>query len=133
MHISVRGWGRNVGDTEIMNADLREAETLGEGGRCTFRKTYKRVLYPDNRRMTKIQITTSADLRLGGSYMLQVDLSRKEIAELFFETHSGSMVRMLRAFIDEEHREDYARSLARIAEFEERRRMRLAEPESDDA
>jgi hypothetical protein len=131
MRISARGWGRNLGDTEIMSADLREAETLGEEGRCSFGKTYKKVVNPENWRRTHVRITTSADLRFGGSYMLHVELSRREIAELFFETHTGSMVRMLRAFIDEEHREDHAQLLARIAELEGRRTARLAEGSGD--
>ena len=50
----------------------------------------------DNRRRTKVRISTGTDVRLGGTYLLHVELSRKEIAQLFFDTHTGAMVRMLR-------------------------------------
>jgi DNA-binding SARP family transcriptional activator len=51
---------------------------------------------------------------------MHVDLSRKEIAQLFFETHSGSMVRMFEAFIEEEDAEDRAEMLQRLAQMDER-------------
>ena len=130
MKISVRGWSRDVGETTIMSGSLLEAESAE---RYSIGKLYKKVLYPENRRLTQVRISTSTEVRLGGTYLLNVELSRKEIAELFFETHSGSMVRMLRAFIDEEHREEAARDLERIAQLEERRRGRLATQESGDA
>jgi len=130
MKISVRGWSRDVGETTIMSGNLLEAESAE---RYSIGKLYKKVLYPENRRLTQVRISTSTEVRLGGTYLLNVELSRKEIAELFFETHSGSMVRMLRAFIDEEHREEAARDLGRIAQLEERRRERLATQESGDA
>jgi hypothetical protein len=91
-----------------MRESLLGAETLGEGGRYSTGKLYKKVLNPDDRRRTQVRISTSTELRLGGTYPLEAELSRSEIAELFFETHSGARVRMLRAFIDEEQREDYA-------------------------
>ena len=52
--------------------------------------------------MTKVCVSTSAELRLGGSYLLQVELRRKEIAQLFYETHGGDIVRMFRSFIEDE-------------------------------
>ena len=133
MRISVRGWSRDLGETNLVSGDLEKAETLGEGGRYSVGKLYKEVKNPQDWRGTKVRISTSTEVRLGGTYLLQLELSRREIAELFFETHTGSMVRMLRAFINEEHREDYARDLARIAEIEQRRRTRMIEQESGDA
>lgn len=126
MQISVRGWGRDVGETEIMSGDLHEAETLEEGGRYSRGKVYKKILNPENRRRTKVRISTSTEVRLGGTYLLQVELTRKEIAQLFYETHSGSIVRMLRSFINEEDREDAAQVLERLSEMQERRGQRLA-------
>ena len=130
MRITVRGWGRDLGETEIMSAALADAVgALDEGGRYSRGKLYKKVLNPEDRRITKVRISTSAEVRLGGTYLLQVELSRKEIAQLFYESHSGSMVRMLRSFIDEEDNEDRARQLAELARLHERRRQRLAEVE----
>ena len=123
MRITVRGWGRDLGETEVMSAALTDAETSGD--RLSQGKLYKRVTDLDNKWRTKVYISTSADLRLGGTYLLRVELSRKEIAELFFDTHKGAMVRMIQSFIEDEEHEDHARLLAEIAQRAERRRQRL--------
>jgi hypothetical protein len=129
MRITVRGWGRDLGETEIMNVLLEETEVPGE----TFYrgKTYKKIFHADNRRRTKVRISTGTEVRLGGTYLLHIELSRKEIAQLFYETHGGSMVRMLRAFIDEEDQEDRAQLLAQIAQLNEHRGQRLAKEQAE--
>jgi hypothetical protein len=129
MRISVRGWGRDAGETEVMNGSLLEAESEPE--RYSTGKIYKKAEYLDSRIYGRVRISTSTEVRLGGKYLLHVELSKKEIAELFFETHSGSMVQMVRDFIEQEHREDAARALERIARREERNRAQLAAQESD--
>src|ERR1700733_559767 len=106
MRITVRGWGRDLGETGIMNASLDEA--VAPEASYSRGKVYKKVLNPENRRRTSLRISTGTEVRLGGTYLMHVDLSRKEIAQLFFETHNGSMVRMFRAFIEEEDAEDRA-------------------------
>jgi hypothetical protein len=129
MRITVRGWGRDLGETEIMNAGLEEAEipedTFSRG------KLYKKVLDPDDRRRTKVRISTGTEVRLGGTYLLHLELSRREIAQLFFDTHSGSMVRMFKAFIEEEEHEERARLLEQIAQMNERRRQRLVQQQAE--
>jgi hypothetical protein len=129
MRITVRGWGRDLGETEIMNASLDEA--VAPEGSYSRGKVYKKVLNPENRRRTSLRISTGTEVRLGGTYLMHVDLSRQEIAQLFFETHNGSMVRMFKAFIEEEDAEDRAEMLQRLAQMDERRRQRIidAEPE----
>jgi hypothetical protein len=127
MHITVRGWGRDQGEKEIMRAALADAET--PAGSYSRGKVYKAVLNAEDRRRTKVRVSTSAELRLGGTYLLHVELSRREIAQLFFETHTGSMVRMIRSFIEEEGREDHALLLEQMAQIDERRRERLAQKE----
>lgn len=127
MRITVRGWGRDLGKTEIMNADLADAESPPD--RYSRDHVYKTVDHPNSRSLTKVRISTSAELRLGGTYLLNVELSRKEIAQLFFDTHSGAMVRMIQSFIQEEDREDRARLLERMAQLDEHRRQRLATKE----
>jgi hypothetical protein len=62
---------------------------------------------------------------------MHVDLSRTEIAQLFFETHNGSMVRMFKAFMEEEDAEDRAEMLRRLAQMDERRRQRKIDAESE--
>lgn len=125
MRITVRGWGRDLGETEIMNGALADAEAAPD--RLTIRKLYKAVDNPEDKRRTKVRILTSTDLRLGGTYMLRVELSREDIAELFFDTHKGAMIRMIQSFIEEEAREDRAQMLAALERMSERRRQRSAQ------
>jgi len=124
MRITVRGWARDLGETEIVNAALADAETPPD--RLSQGKLYKRLDQPENKRFTKVRLFTSSDLRLGGTYLVQLELSRKEIAELFFDTHKGAMTRMIQSFIEDEEREDRAQLLAEIAQRSERRRQRVA-------
>lgn len=129
MRITMRGWGRNLGETEIMNASLSEAEV--PGGSYTRGKVYTQVLNRENRRRTSLRISTGTEVRLGGTYLMHVELSRKEIAQLFFETHNGSMVRMFKAFMEEEDAEDRAEMLQRLAQMDERRRQRMIDAKSE--
>jgi hypothetical protein len=129
MRIAVRGWSRDLGETEVMNASLLEAEV--PEGNFSLRKLYKKVLNPEDRRRTSVRISTGTEVRLGGTYLMHVELSRREIAQLFFETHNGSMVRMFKAFIEEEEAEERAEMLRRIAEMDERRRQRKIDAESE--
>jgi hypothetical protein len=129
MDIKVRGWGRNSGETMIMSARLSDAET--PEGNLSYGKLYRKVLNPEHKRMTKVRISTSTEVRLGGSYLLNVELSRKEIAQLFFETHNGAMVRMIQSFIDDEEREDAARLLELSRQRSERFKLLTEEPESE--
>ena len=132
MRITVRGWGRDLGETEVMSASLAAAETLTEGGHYSLGKLYKAILNPTDRRRTKVRVSTGTELRLGGTYLLHVELSRREIAQLFYETHTGSMVRMFRSFIEEEESEDRALLLEQIAQIDERRRQRLAQEQEEE-
>lgn len=127
MRITVRGWGRDLGETDVMNGSLADAEAIPN--RLTHGKLYKGVDNPEDKRRTKVRILTSAELRLGGTYMLRVELTRKDIAELFFDTHKGAMIRMIQSFIEEEEREERAQMLAAMERMSERRRQRLAQEE----
>jgi hypothetical protein len=127
MRIMVSGWGRNVGKTEIMNAAIGESYPEPQpGDRYARGNTYLKVLYPENRRLTKVRVSTSTEVRLGGTYLLEVELSRNEIAQLFYETHGGDIVRMFRSFIEDEERQH---DLQRLGEWAERRRQRLKKEE----
>jgi len=130
MRITVRGWSRDLGETQIMSAALPEAEKGPASGEPYERETtYLNVEHPGDRRRTKVRISKRAELRLGGNYLLEVELSRSEIAQLFYDTHSGAMVRMVRSFIEGEENEDRARQLEQWAQFEESRRQRMAQRE----
>jgi len=95
MRIVVRGWGRDEGEKLIMSAALGEAET-DSTGRYIWGATHLKV-YPST-----VLVSSSAELRLGGKYLLRVELDRNEIAELFYKTHEGDLVQMVRSFIEEE-------------------------------
>jgi hypothetical protein len=126
MRITVRGWGRDLGETELTNASLADARGASDdNGRLSRGNLYKSILYPEHRSLAGVRIATSAEMRLGGTYLLAVELSRKEIAQLFYETHSGEMVRMVRSFIEEEDR-------AELLALHERRRKRWAEAEQSE-
>lgn len=125
MRITVRGWGRDLGETEIMNVAIADAEIPPD--RLSQGKLYKSLDDLENKRFTRVRLYGSADLRLGGTYLLKVELSRKEIAELFFDTHKAAMVRMIQSFIEDEANEDRAHLLAEMAQRAERRRQRLAQ------
>src|SRR5262245_49913203 len=111
MRISVRGWGRDLGETSLLDAPLYTAEVPGD--RFSRDHLYKKVFDAENRRRTKVRISTSAEMRLGGTYLLHLELTRKEIAQLFFETHTGAMVRMIRSFVEDENKEDRAQEIER--------------------
>jgi hypothetical protein len=57
MRITVRGWARDLGETEIMNASLDEAVVVPEGS-YSRGKVYKKVLNPEDRRRTSLRIST---------------------------------------------------------------------------
>lgn len=120
MHITVRGWGRDLGETVVLSELLSEAEEPGD----TYQrnKLYKKVLEPENKQRTKVRISSGIDVRLGGRYLMHFELSRQEISRLFFETHNGAMVRMIKSFIEEEANEDRAADLAALRERIERRK-----------
>jgi hypothetical protein len=126
--------GSRCCDTRISNGSLRRAllsrEALNDaeepGDTYQRNKLYKKVLEPENKRRTKVRISSGIDVRLGGRYLMHVELSRQEISRLFFETHNGAMVRMIKSFIEEEAREDREEDLAALRERIERRK-RVAE------
>src|SRR5581483_9720453 len=119
MRITVRGWGRDQGEKEVMRAPLSEAER-GEVDRLSLGTTYLRIDYPGTPYLTKARVMTGAELRLGGNYLIQVELSRKEIDDLFYEMHSGEIVRQFRSFVAGEERQRAISLRERIAETTER-------------
>jgi len=112
MRITVRGWGRDLGETVVLSDGIEGAEE--PGGSYERDKIYKKLLEPENRRRTKVRISKGVDVRLGGRYLMHVELTRREISRLFFETHNGGMIRMIKSFIDEENAEDRAEELTAL-------------------
>jgi hypothetical protein len=108
----------NSVETVVLSDGIEGAEE--PGGSYERGKIYKKLLEPENRRRTKVRISKGVDVRLGGRYLMDVELTRQEISRLFFETHNGAMIRMIKSFIDEENAEDRAEELTALREQIER-------------
>jgi hypothetical protein len=136
MRIFVRGWRRDQGEKEIMDAPLVDAANMPEAEEdhtYSMGKTYLRVTKtyfggPD----PKVLVSAGAKLNLGGRYLVRVELSRKEIAELFYLTYGGDIVRMFASFIEDEERQkrhEFAERMAQMIKDREARKLRLAQQE----
>jgi hypothetical protein len=108
MRITVQGWGRNHGEAEIVKVALGEGALAGPGSHWG----YWRVENEPEMAKAKLSACTEP-LRLGGRYLLRVELSREEIAKLFFATHNGDLVQTFKSLLEDEERQ---------AEEEEQRR-----------
>jgi hypothetical protein len=128
MRIIVRGWGRDQGEKEIMNTGLGEAET-GDIKSYSRGNTYLQFEYEHIPHLHRARVTTSAELRLGGRYLLQVELRRREIDQLFYAMHGGEIVRQFQSFVANEERERQARKRERFKEIEEHMRAERAAAE----
>ena len=89
MRVTVRGLHRDCGETEIMNVAL-EPET--RDSYYLSGRGYWRIENNEHRpKRTKAYLIASTEpLRLGGRYFHTVELSRGEIAKLFFATLKSS-------------------------------------------
>jgi hypothetical protein len=109
MRIVVRGWGRDEGEKVIMSTALSEAEA-DSTEHYTWERTYLKI-YP-----SAVHVSSSTELRLGGRYLMRIELDRHEIAELFYKTHEGDLVQMVRSFIEEEEIRNAERRAQRQAQ-----------------
>jgi hypothetical protein len=108
MRIIARGWGRNQGETEIMNVALGDAvDPPAPGDYYSSGQAYLEVEHPYLRKRTTAKVSAGTEqLRLGGRYLLKIELSRDEIAKLFYATHGGDIVRTFRQFLEDEERQE---------------------------
>lgn len=131
MRITARGWGRNQGETEIMNVALEDAvDPPAPDDYYSSGQAYLQVEHPYSRKTTTANVSAgTGQLRLGGRYLLKIELSRNEIAKLFYATHDGDIVRMFRQFLEDEERqeeEEEQRQEAALRLASIQRRQRLA-------
>jgi hypothetical protein len=127
MRISVRGWGRDLGGTEMVSGDLRAAATIKEGESYWPDKLYKKVLNPGDRRRTRVRVSTNTEVRLRGKYLLRLERQPKGNNRTLFRNPQRLNGSNAACVCRGGAYEDYVQSRARIAEMEERRRTRLAE------
>jgi hypothetical protein len=106
MRVTVRGWGRDHGETEIVNVALGEATDSGPGS-YYLSEGYLRVENAYLPKMAKAKLSAGTErLHLGGRYLLGVELSREEIAKMFYATHKGDLVQMFKSLLEDEERQE---------------------------
>jgi hypothetical protein len=84
MRITVRGWGRDHGEKELIDAYVGDMSVMEEGGKCHWGSTYLQIT--NYGVQSKARMSAGTTLNLGGSYLLHVELSDMEIAQLFYQT-----------------------------------------------
>jgi hypothetical protein len=105
MRVTVRGWGRDHGETEIVNVTLGDAEESGPAS-YYLGQGYLRVENANLPKMAKAKLSAGTEpLRLGGRYLFRVELSRAEIAKLFYATHQSDLVQTFRSLLEDEERQ----------------------------
>jgi hypothetical protein len=117
MRVSVRGWGRDHGQKEIIDTDIEEVAISGEIDAFHRGKTYLQVIrrvspHPSAKGKLlppKVHVWTDAKLNLCGSYQAHVEMDRDEIARLFYLTHKdqdlSGIVEMLAGFRKQDAKE----------------------------
>jgi hypothetical protein len=108
MRIIARGWGRDQGEKEIVNVSLGEAvDPPGPGDYYSLGQAYLQVEDPYIRKLAKAKIAAGTEeVRMGGRYLLRVELTREEIAKLFYATHNGDLVHTFRSLLEDEERQE---------------------------
>jgi len=116
MRITARGWSRDHGEKEIIDADIVNAP-VKDVLRYTPGETYLEVPRPTElyrgqvrTRPPRVVISRGVKLSLGGEYLVQVHLSRNEIARLFYETNRDrkleTLVELFSSFESREREEE---------------------------
>lgn len=85
MRLTVAGWSRNHGATEVFDVSLSTVKTDERGS--TFGKD-KPILMVERSDLTgsvlSVTLNCFADLRLGGEYQVRTTLTRQEVSKLFY-------------------------------------------------
>jgi hypothetical protein len=95
MQVTVRGWSRDMGARVLLTAELasepameQELKTIHKGE--TYFKLERDVREsPRGRRKVdyRVRVLAHAELNLNGSYLVQLELSRRDIDRLFYLTN----------------------------------------------
>lgn len=113
MRVTARGWSRDHGKKEILSADLLYEDVSEEVKTFQQGKTYfqvKRDVQELSRGRRKVRYTarvsSHAELNLSGSYLVQLELNREEIARLFYLTHGDAELPQVISFFTELKRQE---------------------------
>ena len=94
MQVTTRGWSRDHGAKPVLSAILTAEDVTGDVERYQRDKVYFEIdhqvtqLSRGRRRVhCTARVSSHAELNLNGSYLVQLELSREEIARLFYLTH----------------------------------------------
>lgn len=108
MKVTARGWSRDHGAKDILSAELAYEDVSEDVKAFEQRRTYfqvKRSVQELSRGRRRVRYTTRvsshAELNLNGSYLVQLELSREEIARLFYLTHADAELPQLISFFSE--------------------------------
>jgi hypothetical protein len=108
MKVSARGWSRDHGEKDVLSAelayeDVREDVEAFEQGKTYFQIKRAVQELPRGRRRVRYtaRVSSHAELNLNGSYLVQLELSRQEIARLFYLTHADAELPELIKFFSE--------------------------------
>jgi len=94
MQVTVRGWSRDMGARPILSADLaydslvENVDTYHKGETYFQIQRNVRELPRGGRKVGyAIKVSAHAELNLNGSYLVQLELDRDEVAKLFYSTN----------------------------------------------
>ena len=104
MRVTIRGWGRDHGEKEIV--DVKLGDTQHPTGESYWLDTGYWLIENPYLPWAKAKLSAGTEpLRLGGRYLLTIALSREETAKLFFSTHGGDLVRTFKSLFENEERQ----------------------------
>lgn len=107
MRVTARGWARDMGRKTLISSSLTtehlEAAEIEryERNRVYFTVDRDVLVGPRGRRRTFLtaKVAAHAELNLNGSYLIELELSRDEIARLFYLTNGDrSLPEMMEFF-----------------------------------
>jgi hypothetical protein len=108
MKVTARGWSRDHGKKDLLNAELAYEDVSEDVKSFQQGKAYFQVKrdvqeLPQGRRRVRYtaRVSSHAELNLNGSYLVQLELSRQEIARLFYLTHGDAELPQLIKFFSE--------------------------------
>jgi hypothetical protein len=108
MKVTARGWSRDHGKKDLLSAELAYEDVSEDVKTFHQGKTYFQInrnvqQLPRGRRRVRYtaHVSSRAELNLNGSYLVQLELSREEIARLFYLTHGDAELPQLVKFFSE--------------------------------
>ena len=114
MQVTARGWARDHGAKELLSAelsymDVTEKVSTYERGQKYFQvlRSVRELTRGRRKVLATARVSGHAELNLNGSYLVQIELSRDEIARLFYLTNGDrALPELLQTFAGFKQQED---------------------------